>query len=157
MLKEATVRKGVVTSALLALALCHHALAGATDPGVKAFEAKLVRARPLRSEGRPGRMARSWFSFEMPVDPARPAKLVVTYYSAERRRDPAHFEIQVNGRRIGQEQLQNSEPARFFDVEYAIPADLIGGKEKVTVRFQAAEGGVTAGVYGIRTIRADAQ
>lgn len=121
------------------------------------FQTGDENARPLRSEGRPGRMARSWFSFDLPVDPAHPAKLVVTYYSAERRREPANFEIQVNGQRIGQEQPQNSEPARFFDVEYAIPADLVQGKEKVTVRFQAADGSATAGVYGIRTIRADAQ
>ena len=93
----------------------------------------------------------------MPVDPVRSAKLVVTYYNMERRRGPADFEIQVEGQRIGQERLENSEPARFFDVEYAIPAGLVQGKEKVTVRFQAAEGSSTAGVYGIRIIRADAQ
>jgi len=121
------------------------------------FQTGDENARPLNSEGRPGRFARSWFSFAMPVDSAHPAKLVVTYYSVERRRGPARFEIQVEGQRIGQEQLENSEPARFFDVEYAIPADLIQGKERITVRFQAAEGSSTAGVYGIRTIRADAE
>ncbi len=121
------------------------------------FQTGDENARPLNSEGRPGRFARSWFSFAMPVDPARSAKLVVTYYNMERRRGPADFEIQVEGQRIGQERLENSEPARFFDVEYAIPAGLVQGKEKVTVRFQAAEGSSTAGVYGIRIIRADAQ
>ncbi len=121
------------------------------------FQTGDENARPINNEGRPGRFARSWFSFAMPVDPAHPAKLVVTYYSAERRRGPARFEIQVEGQRIGQEQLENSEPARFFDVEYAIPAGLIQGREKVTVRFQAAEGSSTAGVYGIRIIRTNAQ
>jgi hypothetical protein len=121
------------------------------------FQTGDENARPLRNENRPGRFARTWFSFDLPVDPAHPAKLIVTYYSVERRRDPAGFEVQVDGRRIGQEQLPNSEPARFFDVEYAIPADLVQGKTKVTVRFQAAEGSVTAGVYGLRTIRADAE
>ncbi|MBN2128593.1 MAG: glycoside hydrolase family 127 protein [Sedimentisphaerales bacterium] len=114
-------------------------------------------ARPARAEGRPGRSTRSWFSFDLPVDAAHPMKLVVTYYSMERRRDPASFEIQVEGRRVSQQQLESSEPARFFDVEYAIPADLIQGKQKVTVRFQADEGGSVAGVYGIRMIRADAE
>lgn len=121
------------------------------------FQTGDENARPLNNEGRPGRFARSWFSFAMPVDPAHPMKLVVTYYSVERRRGPADFEIQVEGQRISQEKFENSEPARFFDVEYAIPAGLIQGKERVTVRFQAAEGSSTAGVYGIRTIRADAQ
>ncbi|MEN6578633.1 MAG: beta-L-arabinofuranosidase domain-containing protein [Phycisphaerales bacterium] len=121
------------------------------------FQTGDENARPLNNEGRPGRFARSWFSFAMPVDPAHPTKLVVTYYSVERRRGPASFEIQVEGQRIGEEKFENNEPPRFFDVEYAIPAGLIQGKERVTVRFQAAEGSSTAGVYGIRTIRADAQ
>ncbi len=121
------------------------------------FQTGDENARPLRSEDRPGRSARTWFSFAMPVDPAHPAKLVVTYYSVERRRSASNFEIRVEGQRIAQEQHQNSEPARFYDVEYAIPAEVIAGKEKITVRFQAVEGGDTAGVYGLRIIRADAE
>ncbi len=113
-------------------------------------------ARPLRSAGRPGCSTRSWFSFDLPVDAGHPMTLVVTYYSAEPRRGPARFEIQADGRRISQPQIENSEPARFFDVEYPIPADLVQGREKVTVRFQADAGRSVAGVYGLRMIRADA-
>jgi len=43
--------------------------------------------------------------------------------------------------------------ARFFDVEYAIPASLVRSKEKVTVRFEAVEGNQIAGVFGVRMIR----
>ena len=35
--------------------------------------------------------------------------------------------------------------------------DILEGKEKVTVRFQAGEGNVVAAVFGIRMIRADAE
>lgn len=44
---------------------------------------------------------------------------------------------------------------RFFDVEYAIPSELIEGKQKVTVRFAAPAGSDIPGVFGIRMVRAD--
>jgi uncharacterized protein len=44
----------------------------------------------------------------------------------------------------------------FFDVEYKLPTELVKGKQKVTVRFQATGGNEIAAVYGIRTVRADA-
>jgi hypothetical protein len=113
-------------------------------------------ARPTRVEGRPGRRARSWFSFDLPVDPAHPMTLVVTYYSAEWRRGSARFEILLDGQRVAEQEIVRREPACFFDVEYAVAASLIQAKEKVTVRFQAAEGSSVAGVFGIRMIRADA-
>ena len=113
-------------------------------------------ARPTRVEGRPGRRARSWFSFDMPVDADHPMALVVTYYSTERRRGPAQFEILVDGQQIAEQEVGRSEPSRFFDVEYPIPAPLVAGKENVTVRFQAKEDSSVAGVFGLRMIRADA-
>jgi hypothetical protein len=50
-----------------------------------------------------------------------------------------------------------SSPARFFDIEYAIGAKLVKGKEKVNVRFQAIKGNSVAGVFGIRMVCADAK
>jgi uncharacterized protein len=35
----------------------------------------------VRADGRPGRRAAKWFSYEMAVDPDRPVALVVTYNS----------------------------------------------------------------------------
>jgi hypothetical protein len=46
---------------------------------------------------------------------------------------------------------------RFFDVEYPLPAALLQGKSKITVRFEAAQGSEISGVYGVRMIRGDAQ
>jgi len=114
-------------------------------------------SRPIRVEGRAGRQSQSWFSFDLPVDADHPMALIVTYYSAEWRRGPARFEILVDGRRVAEQEVDRSEPARFYDAEYPIPADLIQGKEKVTVRFQATAGNAVAGVFGIRMIRADAE
>jgi len=106
-----------------------------------------------RIMGRRGRRGRSWFSFDLPVEPERPMALVVTYYSGERGRGGALFDILVDGKHIGHQEVIRSIPARFFDVEYSIDADIIKGKKKVTVRFQAREGSYIASVFGIRMIR----
>jgi hypothetical protein len=103
--------------------------------------------------GRAGRRGSSWFSFDLPVEPDRRLALVVTYYSGERRRAPASFDILVDGHRVSHQVVENSDPERFFDVEYVIDSTLIEGKKKVTIRFEAAEGNSIASVFGIRMIR----
>ena len=47
----------------------------------------------------------------------------------------------------------NGSPVGFYDARYAVPAESTRGKTKVTVRFQASQGGRIAPVFGIRTIR----
>ena len=111
----------------------------------------------VRALGRAGRRGGDWFSFEVPVDPSHPAALVVTYFTGERRRGAAAFDILVDGQRVGSGKVTRDLPARFLDVEYEVPAKLIEGKKKVTVRFEKAKDSSVAGVYGIRMIRADGQ
>jgi len=89
------------------------------------------------------------------VEPDHPMILVVTYYSGERGRGEASFNILVDGERIGHQEVTRSSPPRFFDVEYPINANSVKGKKKVTVRFQATEGSYIASVFGIRMIRGD--
>jgi hypothetical protein len=114
-------------------------------------------AYPIREAGREGRVGRNWFSFELPVDSQQPMGLVVTYYSGRRPRDPK-FNILVDGQPIAKDEtVKRDSPARFYDVEYPIPADLIDGKERVTVRFETTEGFSIGPVFGIRMIRADAR
>jgi hypothetical protein len=112
---------------------------------------------PVRVMGRPGRSAKKWFSFDLPVDPGRPMTLVVTYHGEERQ--TRTHEILVDGARVGEQTIERHRPGSssksFFDVEYAIPSGLAQGKQKVTVRFQATGGNETAAVFGIRLIRAD--
>jgi hypothetical protein len=43
--------------------------------------------------------------------------------------------------------------SRFFDVEYPLPADLVQGKQKITVRFEATGGNEVAPVFGVRLVR----
>jgi hypothetical protein len=113
---------------------------------------------PVGIAGRAGRSARKWFSYDLPVDPAHPMTLIVTYHPEERTKKTC--EILVDGVKLGEQAIERHRPGSpskgFFDIAYAIPADLVKSKQKVTVRFQATGGNETAGVYGIRMIRADA-
>jgi hypothetical protein len=65
----------------------------------------------------------------------------------------------VDSVRVGEQRIERHRPGSptksFFDVEYAIPAELVNGKQKVTVRFQATGGNETGGVFGVRAVRAD--
>ncbi len=112
----------------------------------------------LRVAGRAGRRAGKWFSFDLPIDSKQAARLIVSYHSEERA--TRNFDIMVDGVRVGEQSIQRYQPGsssgRFFDVEYAIPAEPTKDKQKVTVRFQAKAGSETAGVFGIRIIRSDA-
>lgn len=109
----------------------------------------------VRVGGRPGRSAKQWFSYDLPLSAAGPLKLLATYHGEERANRT--FEILVNGIRIGEQKIDRHRPGSptksFFDVEYAIPAEAVKDKQKATVRFQATGGNETAGVFGIRIVR----
>ncbi|HEY3860436.1 MAG TPA: beta-L-arabinofuranosidase domain-containing protein [Verrucomicrobiae bacterium] len=104
--------------------------------------------------GRYGRRGAKWFSFDLPVDPAHPMTLVCTYYADEWRKRT--FDILVDGQKLADQTIEARGDSKFYDVEYKIPAGLINGKTKVTIRFAATEGNEIGAVYGIRTLRADA-
>ena len=106
---------------------------------------------PERTMGRAGRRGTKWFSFDLPVDATQPAAIVVTYWNDEWRKRT--FEVLVDGTRIAEQTVEKGGEPRFFDVRYVIPADLVAGKQKVTVRFQATNGNEIAAVYGLRSIR----
>ncbi len=108
-----------------------------------------------RTNGRGNRGGTGWFSFDMPVDPASEMAVLVTYFN-EVGLPPqlGNFEVQIDGKSIGK-----YAPIRtgsgYVDGRYPIPAALVRGKSKVTVRFQAAPNGRIVPVFGVRMIRAD--
>jgi hypothetical protein len=132
------------------------------QPGETVFEREFnYRAGenvfPQRIMGRPGRFGRTWFSYDLPVEPPpHPMTLIATYYSGDRRGTPADFTILVDGEPVGTAQLKFTDPTRFFDVDYPVPARLVQGKSTVTVRFEAKAGSQVATVFGLRMIRGDA-
>ena len=122
------------------------------------FAEKDENSAPVQLQGRYGRQGTSWFSYDLPVDPASPAILIVTYSNDTRARKGG-FDVLVDGTKVGEQTMERRTPeqdVRFFDVKYPLPLDIVKGKQKVTVRFQAKEGNVISGVFGIRTVRADA-
>ena len=110
---------------------------------------------PERVMGRAGRRGAKWFSFDLPADAAHPMVLVVTYNHDEWQERA--FEILVNGQRIAAQTLESRGPLRFFDKEYPVPAALLQGQQKITVKFQARPGKEIGAVYGLRLIRGDAE
>jgi hypothetical protein len=107
-----------------------------------------------RTNGRASRAGAGWFSFDLPIDPAAEMALVVTYLN-ELGLPPTtgNFEILVDGKSIGRF-AANRDAVGFYDAQYAVPADLVRGKAKVAVKFQAMANGRIAPVFGVRTIRA---
>ena len=135
------------------------ATVGFVQPGDRQSEREFnqqgEQTRPDRILGRPCRRGRKWFSFDLPVDPAHPVALVVTYYSDEWRKRT--FEILVDGQSVGEQVVEKGGSPRFFNVEYAVPEALVRGKKSVTVRLQSTKGSEIAAVFGIHMIRADAE
>jgi DUF1680 family protein len=122
------------------------------------FAEKDEDSSPVQLQGRYGRQDNGWFSYDLPVDPASPAILVVTYSNDTRGRK-GDFDILVDGTKVGEQMIERRTPevdVKFFDVKYALPLDMVKGKQRVTVRFQAKDGAAIPGVFGIRTVRADA-
>src|SRR5438477_50250 len=124
----------------------------------KAFNQQGEETTTDRMMGRTGRRGRKWFSFDLPVEPSSQVALVVTYNTEQRPKRSA--EILIDGQHVGEQAIEGSPNGsavgHFFDVDYKIPADLIKDKRKITVRFQATSGTEIPTVFGVRTIRADA-
>ena len=123
----------------------------------KAFNPKSEESSPDRVLGRVGRRSKKWFSYELPVEPAKAMALVVTLNPEERAKRT--FEVLVDGQRVGEGAIDRFPPGsptgRFYDVDYRVPAELVKDKQKVTVRFQATSGNETPAIYAIRIVRAD--
>jgi len=111
---------------------------------------------PLLWRGRHGRSGKGWFSFDMPVESSRPIALWITYGGDRWRKST--FDILIDGKKIASHVEPSRSPdqdKQFVDLNYAIQPELLTGKSKVTVRFQATEGNDIGGIFGVRTVRAD--
>jgi DUF1680 family protein len=106
-----------------------------------------------RTAGRGSRAGAGWFSFDMPVDAAAPMAVIVTYFNEVGL--PASlgdFDILVDGTKVGHYE-PNQSASGFYPAPYAVPANLVSGKSKVTVRFQALGGSRIVPVCGVRMVR----
>jgi DUF1680 family protein len=95
--------------------------------------------------------ADGWFSYELKVLTGQATSLSVTYWGREI--GNRTFDVLVDGQKIATTTLDSNHPEAFYDVVYAIPAELTTGKDKVTVRFQALPANTAGGVFAVRTLR----
>src|ERR1019366_2166574 len=100
-------------------------------------------------DGRKWRHASDWFSYEVKVLPDQPVQLVCTFWGGDA--GGREFDVVVDGNIVATEKLNNNRPGEFYDAAYAPPAELVGGKDKVTVKFSAHPGNLAGGIYGVRT------
>jgi hypothetical protein len=92
----------------------------------------------------------------MPLGNAESPQLLITF--GGKGWEKSTFDVLVNGQKIGERDEPTRTPDQenpFVDVSYALPAELIAGKSKITVRFQARNGNEIRGVFGLRTVRGD--
>jgi len=102
--------------------------------------------------GRMGREARggNYFSFEIKVDPAIKNILMLTYIGDDKNRK---FDILIDGVKLITEEWNGGKTGKFYDKEYALPDELVKGKEKITVRIEAAANKTAGRVFGVRTLK----
>ena len=130
-------------------------LAPGDEAGDRAHNQQGESTSVVRTDGRPGRRAAKWFSYDLPLAGGAAAALVVTYNRDNRR--ARSFEIVIDGERVAQERIPFDSESRFYNREYALPPALVQGKARLTIRFQSLEGNEVAPVYGLRLARAAAE
>ncbi len=87
-----------------------------------------------------------WFSYAFKSGAGEPVVLACTYRGDDF--GPREFDILVEGEKIATQKLDHNRPGEFFDVEYPLPANLIGGKAWITVKFQAHPANFAGGLFG---------
>jgi hypothetical protein len=88
----------------------------------------------------------------MKVLPDQAQELSVTYWGSDG--GDRLFDVLVDDRKIATQRLQDNQPGKFFEQVYPIPAELLKGKSRVTVKFQAHQGAWAGGVFGARLLKA---
>ncbi len=96
------------------------------------------------------RHATAWWSWDLEVLPDVPMTLRCTYWGSDVHRT---FDILVDGVPLVSETLDNRDPGKFVDVEYAIPEALTEGKSRVTVTFRGRDGSMAGGVFECYMLR----
>jgi len=91
-----------------------------------------------------------WFSYQLKVAPDKPLELLVSYWGSDS--GPREFDILIDGTKIATQKLDRNRPDQFYDEVYPIPADLLKGKQSVTIRFQGHPGKTAGGIFDCRVL-----
>jgi hypothetical protein len=93
-----------------------------------------------------------WFSYTLDGPAGEAAELQVTYWGSDA--GARTFDIKVNGEVIATETLASPAPGEFLEKAYPLPAHLEATAEPLTVRFDAHDGNMAGGIFGLRLLRA---
>ncbi|HEX8343087.1 MAG TPA: glycoside hydrolase family 127 protein [Tepidisphaeraceae bacterium] len=93
-----------------------------------------------------------YLSFELKVLPDTPQILRCTYWGEEGGRRT--FDVIVDGKVLVTQILARDKPGAFFDVETPLPAEMVRGKSKITVRLQPASGSIAGGLFKCAVLKA---
>jgi hypothetical protein len=93
-----------------------------------------------------------WFAWQLKVLPDRAQELRVTYWGSDG--GNRVFDILVDGQKVATQRLENNQPDKFMDKVYPLSADVLKGKQNITVKFQAHPGALAGGVFGVRVMKA---
>lgn len=85
-----------------------------------------------------------FFSYDLAVNPDETNYLYVKYFSGDAGRE---FDVLVDGKLLKEEVLENVNPDDFYEVYYEIPTEMVDGKEKVTVTFEANYNSYAGGIF----------
>jgi len=92
-----------------------------------------------------------WFSFDLKTNTNSPVALVVDYWGGFP--GAKTFDILANNKIIATENISNKKEGQFVSVQYDIPEELVKGRSKITIRFQAQPNNMAGPVFGVRIIR----
>ncbi len=88
-----------------------------------------------------------WFSWEVKVLADQPQQLCLTFWGGNTFN--GIFDILIDDVKLVTHRLTN-KPGQFLEHIYAIPEEMVKGKDKITVKFQAHPGAIAGGVFGLR-------
>jgi hypothetical protein len=101
-------------------------------------------------EGRRWRDGR-WFQYTLKTQNAKAADLVIAYWGGDTGRT---FDILVNGTLLATETLNQSQPGKFFEKRYALPASVLmaASDGRVTIKF-VTKVWVAGGIFYLRLMK----
>lgn len=100
--------------------------------------------------GRKGREARrdNYFSFVMKVEVG--ASILFTYLGDDKDRV---FDILVDGQKVQTVNWAGGKTGKFYDIEYALPEEMLIGKSQITIKIDANHGKTAGRVFNVKTLR----
>lgn len=91
-----------------------------------------------------------WISYDLKTDPERPMDFITRQWGSDG--GNRRYNIYCDGTVFSYDEVNNFAPGEYYLMRHPIPFELTRGKEKVTIRMQAASADdIVGGLYGAYT------